>query len=39
MDRLSIENYEAAIGLLKRAGLVAEDHHLLRWLGPALDAP
>lgn len=31
MDKLSLETYTAAIGLLKRTGLVEESNHVLRW--------
>jgi hypothetical protein len=37
MDRLSLESYQAAIGVLKRAGLVEEKGHVLRWTGPAAE--
>lgn len=35
MGHMTIEVYEKAIGLLKRAELVAEDGaHMLTWVGP-----
>lgn len=35
MGHLDIHTYEAAIGALKRAGLVTEKNHELTWVGPA----
>lgn len=32
----SLADYEGAIGVLKRAGVVEERAHLLTWVGPAL---
>lgn len=34
MGRMSLTQYEETIGTLKRAGLVAESNHVLRWVGP-----
>jgi 2-hydroxychromene-2-carboxylate isomerase len=34
MDRLSLDQYEGAIGILKRTGLVSEKSHLLKWNEP-----
>lgn len=31
---MSMSDYEAAVGLLKRAGLVEETANVLRWIGP-----
>lgn len=36
MGTLSLGEYEKVIALLKRAGLVAEENHLLRWVGPKI---
>jgi hypothetical protein len=33
---MTLEAYTGAIGLLKRAGLVAEKGHVLTWTGPDL---
>lgn len=33
MGHMSLDNYNAAIGLLKRAGAVKEENHLLTWIG------
>lgn len=33
MSYLTLEQYQAAIDVLKRAGLVAERNHLLAWIG------
>ena len=33
MGAVNIEEYTAAIGLLKKADLVSEKGHLLRWIG------
>lgn len=38
MNALTVDQYNQVIGLLKRAGLVAEEAHVLRWVGPQLDA-
>ncbi len=35
---LSINAYEGAVGVLKRAGLVSEANHVLRWIGPEVKA-
>ena len=37
MGSLSLDQYQQAIGILKRAGLVEETGHVLRWVGPALE--
>lgn len=34
MSHMSLETYDSIIGTLKRAGLVEERNHLLRWLAP-----
>jgi hypothetical protein len=34
MGKLSLESYNAVIATLKRAKLVEERSHLLRWIGP-----
>ena len=34
MGSMSLENYQQAIGFLKRAGLVTETAHMLTWSGP-----
>ena len=33
MGHMSLDNYNAAIGLLKKAGAVKEENHLLTWIG------
>jgi hypothetical protein len=33
---LSLDAYRRVIGILKRAGLVSEENHLLRWVGPKI---
>lgn len=33
MHKLSLQTYEYAIGILKDAGAVTEQFHLLRWTG------
>lgn len=38
LGRMSFEAYEAIIAMLKRAGLVAEENNVLRWVGPALES-
>jgi hypothetical protein len=39
MGSLSLAQYEQALALLKRAGLVEQTPgHVLRWVGPALEA-
>lgn len=35
MDKMSLDQYNQIIGILKRTGLVTEDHHLLKWNEPA----
>jgi len=35
MGRLSLQQYESIIGLLKQTGLVTESGHELTWIGPA----
>ena len=37
MGVLSLGQYESALGVLKRAVLIAEDARLLTWTGPALE--
>lgn len=32
--RMSLETYEAALGMLRRAKLVSENAHVLAWIGP-----
>lgn len=32
MGHMSLDSYNAAIGLLKRAGAVKEENHLLTWI-------
>jgi hypothetical protein len=40
LGTLSLEQYEAIIGVLKRTRLVEEDSsHVLRWIGPPPPAP
>ena len=34
MGKLSLNEYTQVIGILKRAGLVTESSHLLKWVGP-----
>lgn len=34
MSHCSLESYNYAISTLKKAGLVQEKHHLLRWIEP-----
>lgn len=34
MGGLSLEQYDGCINLLKRAGLVTEKNHLLKWKAP-----
>lgn len=36
MGVLTMDQYNGAIGLLKRAGLVTEAGHVLTWVGPTL---
>jgi hypothetical protein len=39
MNTLRLDQYNQIIGILKGAGLVAEDRaHMLRWVGPKFDA-
>lgn len=38
MGHVSLDAYTGAIDALKRAKLVDETHHLLRWIGPRADA-
>ena len=33
MSKLSLEQYEQVIGILKQAGLITESNHLLTWVG------
>ncbi len=33
MSKLSLEQYEQVIGVLKQAGLITESNHLLTWVG------
>ena len=33
MGKLSLEQYEQVIGVLKQAGLITESNHLLTWVG------
>jgi hypothetical protein len=33
MSKLSREQYEQVIGVLKQAGLITESNHLLTWVG------
>ena len=33
MSKLSLEQYEQVIGVLKQAGLITESSHLLTWVG------
>lgn len=35
--QMDMQTYSAIIGLLKRAGLVAEANHVLSWSGPQLE--
>lgn len=35
MGQVSLEAFNGAIGVLKRAGAVKEENHLLTWVGPA----
>lgn len=35
---MSIESYTAIIRTLKNAGLVTEELHVLKWVGPSLDS-
>ena len=37
MGHLSLEQYDRIIELLKRAELVAEQNHELRWVGPKVE--
>ena len=37
MGHMTAEQYAWAIDRLKGAGLVAEDNHVLRWVGPKLE--
>jgi hypothetical protein len=34
MGHMDLETYDKIIGILKRAGLVAESNHRLTWVGP-----
>ena len=34
MDKLSLDQYNSIIGLLKRQGLVSESNYLLTWIEP-----
>jgi hypothetical protein len=36
MSKVSFEEYEACIHVLKEAKLVAENSYLLRWIGPPI---
>lgn len=36
MDKVSIQAFESAVALLKRAGLVGESNHELSWTGPEI---
>lgn len=36
---ISLEGHQKIIDTLKRAGLVSESNHLLRWIGPELPTP
>ncbi len=33
---LSLESYNGALGVLKRAGLVSVTGHMVRWIGPEI---
>ena len=33
ISKLSLEQYEQVIGVLKQAGLITESNHLLTWVG------
>ena len=33
MSKVSLEQYEQVIGILKQAGLITESNHLLTWVG------
>ena len=33
MSKLSLEQYEQVIGVLKQSGLITESNHLLTWVG------
>jgi hypothetical protein len=37
IGRIDIHGYTKLIGILKNSGLVEEQAHLLRWIGPALE--
>lgn len=34
MNHISLESYNGAIGVLKKAGVVTETGHELKWVGP-----
>ena len=34
---MTIDQYNQIIALVKRAGLIAESNHVLRWVGPTLE--
>lgn len=36
MGSMTLDDYQAVIGVLKRTGLVSESAHLLTWTGPVL---
>jgi hypothetical protein len=36
MGAMSMQDYESCLGVLKRAELVDEKNHVLRWVGPVL---
>lgn len=36
MQYVDLAGYNAVIGILKRADLVSEENHVLRWIGPEL---
>lgn len=35
VDYLSLEDFQRVVAILKGAGLVEEDSHVLTWVGPA----
>ena len=38
LGRMTLADYEVAIGILKRARLVEESAHVLTWTGPRIEA-
>jgi hypothetical protein len=38
MGVMDVHQYERSIGVLKGAGLVEEQNHLLRWVGPQVQS-